>query len=504
MAKKANTKQNDTAPAELRKLAVQAVKHKATIDDANFKKRELRETLVRLQEALEERRAEERRIAEEARRREEEEAARLAAEEEARRRAEEERLAAEAEAEESEESEEEEEEPEPEPAPEAEEEESSEEEEEDADELMPEPTLRGRVAPGMVPFMARAAARPMPPAPRRKALPPPPPVVAVTPESESESEEEEEEPVKVECDEASAEEIESEDEEEPEDEVEEEDAIVEVTRRPARRGYPEPSFEGLEALRAAPKDYHELAAVLASAGASIEGGDRPLLDFRRDLITSARVAAVTITVHHAKRDRDIEIDEEGSGRRLLDGVEAHRHPSSYAGDIAAQTAACVREIREATKALNPIKTKLRAFEGMKVSVPGGRVAIGVSKEAVYGRRPASSSNPTRERRGDACSRTGYAIFVDRGVWNKLEEEVQDACVDAGLIKLKGAAAASVALANSGLFFCSARVFARLDSLVKEGRTLSTSTETQIRRSVVWALSWPCKSWWWQNHWASVL
>ena len=73
MAKKANAKQNDAAPAELRKLAVQAVKHKATIDDANFKKRELRETLVRLQEALEERRAEERRIAEEARRREEEE-----------------------------------------------------------------------------------------------------------------------------------------------------------------------------------------------------------------------------------------------------------------------------------------------------------------------------------------------------------------------------------------------------------------------------------------------
>ena len=434
-----------TIPAELRTLAVQAVKHKAKIDDANFKKKELRETLVRLQEALEARRAEERRIAEEARRREEE----AAAEEEARRRAEEERLAAEAEAEESEESEEEEEEPEPEPepepAPEADEEESSEEEEEeeDADELMPEPTLRGRVARGMVPFMARAAARPMPPAPRRKARPSisfDPPVVAVTPESESESEEEE--PVKVECDEASAEEIESEDEEEPEDEVEEEDAIVEVTRRPARRGYPEPSFEGLEALRAAPKEYHELAASLASAGASIEGGDRPLLDFRRDLITSARVAAVTITVHQAKRDRDIEIDEEGPGRRLLDGVEAHRYPSSRAGDIAAQTAACVREIREATKALNPIKTKLRAFEGMKVSVPGGRVAIGVS---VYGRRPASSSNPTRERRGDACSRTGYAIFVDRGVWNKLDEEVQDACVDAGLIKLKGAAAASVAL-----------------------------------------------------------
>ena len=45
----------------------------------------------------------------------------------------------------------------------------------------------------------------------------------------------------------------------------------------------------------------------------------------------------------------------------------------------------------------------------------------------------------------ACSYTGYAIFVDRGVWNKLDEEVQDACVDAGLITLKGAAAASVAL-----------------------------------------------------------
>ena len=86
-------------------------------------------------------------------------------------------------------------------------------------------------------------------------------------------------------------------------------------------------------------------------------------------------------------------------------------------------AAAVHEIRAATQALTPIKTKLRAFEGQKVSVPGGRVAIGVSKEAVY----------------------GYAIFVDRGVWNKLDEETQDACVDAGLIKLKGAAAASVAL-----------------------------------------------------------
>ena len=109
----------DTAPAELRKLAVQAVKHKATIDDANFKKRELRETLVRLQEALEERRAEERRIAEEAASCEERGAPRLRKKKRAGAPSEE-RLAAEAEAEESEESEEEDEEPEPEQqAPEA-------------------------------------------------------------------------------------------------------------------------------------------------------------------------------------------------------------------------------------------------------------------------------------------------------------------------------------------------------------------------------------------------
>jgi len=267
------------------------------------------------------------------------------------------------------------------------------EEEEDADVHMPNPTLRGVVSPPMAPFMASAAARPLPPAPRQRttpfvtpvtpALPPPlPPVVVVTPDSE--------EPQAAEP-------------EEPEDEVEEEDAIVEVTLRPARRGYPEPAFEGLEALRARPTDYHELAAVLlASAGASIEGDDRPLLEFRRDLISSARVAAVTITASKT-RNRNIEINEDG--------------------DIAAQTAAAVREAKAATKALNPIKARLRAFEGRKISVPGGRVSIGVSREAVY----------------------GYALFVDRGVWNRLDEEAQDACVDAGIIQLKGAAAASVAL-----------------------------------------------------------
>ena len=189
------------------------------------------------------------------------------------------------------------------------------EEEEDADVHMPNPTLRGVVSPPMAPFMASAAARPLPPAPRQRALPPPPPVFApvtpalppppppvavVTPESE--------EPQATE----------SERDEEP---VEEPDAAVEVTLRPARRGYPEPAFEGLEALRARPAAYHELAAALASSGASIEGGERPLLVFRHDRISSARVAPVTIT---ANRNRNIEIDRDG--------------------DIAAQTAQAVREI----------------------------------------------------------------------------------------------------------------------------------------------------------------
>ncbi|CAH0376965.1 unnamed protein product [Pelagomonas calceolata] len=268
-------------------------------------------------------------------------------------------------------------------------------EEEDADELMPDPTLRGVVSPPMAPFMARTETRPLPPAPRRMALPPPPvfapvtpalpppppPVTVVTPESQ-------EEPQAAEA---------SECDEEP---AEEPDAAVEVVLRPARRGYPEPAFEGLEALRARPTEYHELAAALASSGASIEGGERPLLVFRHDRISSARVASVTIT---ANRNRNIEIDKDG--------------------DIAAQTAAAVREIKAATQALNPIKARLRAFEGQRVSVPGGRVSIGFSKEAVY----------------------GYALFVDRGVWNRLDEEAQDACVDAGIIVLKGAAAPSVAL-----------------------------------------------------------
>ena len=159
-------------------------------------------------------------------------------------------------------------------------------EEEDADELMPDPTLRGVVSPPMAPFMARRPRAPLPPAPRRRAR-------AVRRATASDARSTAAAAARrrgdarvrgapggrVRSRRGAAE------------EVEEEDAIVEVTQRPARRGRPEPAFEGLEALRARPADYHELAAVLlASAGASIEGGDRPLVDFRRDLISSARAS----------------------------------------------------------------------------------------------------------------------------------------------------------------------------------------------------------------------
>ena len=270
--------------------------------------------------------------------------------------------------------------------------EEAEESEEEADELMAQPTVSGRLLPGMVPFMAQPAARAPPPAPRRAlppppvvALPPPPPVVAVTPEEPQ----------------AAA----SVRDDEPEDDLVEEppqDTIFELTIRPARKGRPEILFPGLVGLRTDPAAYHQLAATLAPE-ASIEDGDRSLFQFRHDLISRARAAPVTITVKHSERERDVDIDEKG--------------------DIAAQTAAVVREIRDATRALDPIKAKLREFEGRKVSVPGGRVAISVSKEAVY----------------------GYACFVDRGVWGRLDEAAQDACVEAGIIRLIHAAAATVAL-----------------------------------------------------------
>ena len=68
----------------------------------------------------------------------------------------------------------------------------------------------------------------------------------------------------------------------------------------------------------------------------------------------------------------------------------------------------------------------------------------------------------------------------------LEAEDEDERADGGRLAEDARVDQRVAHFNSGLSFCSARVFARLDSLVKEGRTLSTSTETQIWRSVVWA------------------
>ena len=61
-----------TEPNELKRLATRAVALKAIVDDATFKKKALRDALLRLQEALE-------------RRREEEERLRLQAEEEERR-----------------------------------------------------------------------------------------------------------------------------------------------------------------------------------------------------------------------------------------------------------------------------------------------------------------------------------------------------------------------------------------------------------------------------------
>ena len=77
-----------TDPNELKRLATRAVALKAIVDDATFKKKALRDALLRLQEALERRRAEEERLRREAeeeeRRAAAAEAARLRAEEEAR------------------------------------------------------------------------------------------------------------------------------------------------------------------------------------------------------------------------------------------------------------------------------------------------------------------------------------------------------------------------------------------------------------------------------------
>ena len=72
-----------TDPNELKRLATRAVALKAIVDDATFKKKALRDALLRLQEALERRRIEEDRLRREA----EEEERRAAAAEAARLRA---------------------------------------------------------------------------------------------------------------------------------------------------------------------------------------------------------------------------------------------------------------------------------------------------------------------------------------------------------------------------------------------------------------------------------
>ena len=249
-------------------------------------------------------------------------------------------------------------------------------------------------------------------------------------------------PVKVECDEASAEEIESEDEEDARGRVEEEDAIVEVTRRPARRGYPEPSFEGLEALRAAPKDYHELAAALASAGASIEGGDRPAM--RTSAATSsARVAAVTITVHCREarpRHRDDEIDDVlrrllvRRGRRIAEARLRTQATSPR------REAACVRRSATATKALNPIETNRSS-------------------------RLRRSERPRRPPSPSACRRRPSTYKSTAGVTSRLHCAMLCTC------------------------FCD-------DQTVRDQAAVSTSTETQIGLSRLRRLSWPCKVGFW--------
>lgn len=184
-------------------------------------------------------------------------------------------------------------------------------------------------------------------------------------------------------------------------EDEEEDARVEVVVVPARVGRPAPSFEGLVALRESP-DYWEVEAALAASGCSLEGAGAlpPLLVFDRGLVSSARVGAVTVTVDHKSRDRDVAIDEDG--------------------DIAAQTAKCVRTIRDVTKKLAPVKIALREFQGRKFVVDGGKVTVGAGKPAVY----------------------GNTIAVDRGLWDALAVEQQDAVLDAGAVVMRGSAPAT--------------------------------------------------------------
>ena len=197
----------------------------------------------------------------------------------------------------------------------------SEDEPEDA--VLPAAAVKGTVSASFLKYIS-AGAKALPARPKPKKVAPPPPEP-----SESESEEEAAAPAPEDDEDdapAPPDVVESEEEEVQDlcsESDEEEDARVEVVVVPARVGRPAPSFEGLVALRESP-DYWEVEAALAASGCSLEGAGAlpPLLVFGRGLVSSARVGAVTVTVDHKSRHRDVAIDEDG--------------------DIAAQTAKCVR------------------------------------------------------------------------------------------------------------------------------------------------------------------
>ena len=275
----------------------------------------------------------------------------------------------------------------------------SEDEPEDA--VLPAAAVKGTVSASFLKYIS-AGAKALPARPKPKKVAPPPPEP-----SESESEEEAAAPAPEDDEDdapAPPDVVESEEEEVQDlcsESDEEEDARVEVVVVPARVGRPAPSFEGLVALRESP-DYWEVEAALAASGCSLEGAGAlpPLLVFGRGLVSSARVGAVTVTVDHKSRHRDVAIDEDG--------------------DIAAQTAKCVRTIRDVSKKLAPVKIALREFQGRKFVVDGGKVTVGAGKPAVY----------------------GNTIAVDRGLWDALAVEQQDAVLDAGAVVMRGSAPAT--------------------------------------------------------------
>ncbi|KAH8050918.1 hypothetical protein JL721_11265 [Aureococcus anophagefferens] len=157
-------------------------------------------------------------------------------------------------------------------------------------------------------------------------------------------------------------------------------------------------------------------ASLASGDASVLGFRRRLGDEPEDASCPRRRAralcrrcsssgprlvppGATVTADHKFRHRDAAIDEDG--------------------DIAAQTAKCVRTIRDVSKKLAPVKIALREFQGRKFVVDGGKVTT-AGKPAVY----------------------GNTIAVDRGLWDALAVEQQDAVLDAGAVVMRGSAPAT--------------------------------------------------------------